>query len=330
MKNFNRLLLIVLSFSFLSSAAAQVCTPPPAGIVGWYPGDNTPNDISITHNHGTLMNGATFAPGMVQQAFSFDGADDFVQMPSTAAQDPTMTATLDAWVRFNQTPSAAGRHMEIITKGSFSSDFDLGARTDDRFYLFVSGAVSVSSTTLIQPNVWYFVAGTWDSTGLRMYVNGVLENTTLVTNLTRPAQPTRPLTIGNGTEFDRNNTWLSGLVDEAEVINRALSQAEIQAIYNAGSAGKCRNATAAAVSVGGRVVAADGRGIRGAQITLLNTAGEARTTLTNAFGYYHLADVAAGETYIFSVSAKRFSFKQNMRILTIIEENENIDFFADN
>jgi hypothetical protein len=36
----------------------------------------------------------------------------------------------------------------------------------------------------------------------------------------------------------------NGLIDEVEIFNRALSQAEIQAIYNAGSAGKCRSCTA--------------------------------------------------------------------------------------
>src|SRR5262245_2804350 len=31
-----------------------------------------------------------------------------------------------------------------------------------------------------------------------------------------------------------------GIVDEVEIFNRALSQAKIQAIFNAGSAGKCK------------------------------------------------------------------------------------------
>jgi hypothetical protein len=219
------------------------CAQAPSGMVGWYPGEGSADDISPVTNNGTLMNGATFATGMVGQAFSFDGVNDFVQMPSNAAQDPTTTATLDAWVKFNQTPSQAGRHMEFISKGSFGSDFDLGAPTDDKFYLYISGGLNVGSTTVIQPDVWYHVAGTWDATGLKMYVNGVLENTNSTPNITRTAQPTRPLTIGNGSEFDRNQRWFSGLIDEAEIFNRALSASEIQAIFNAGGAGKCKPGT---------------------------------------------------------------------------------------
>jgi len=44
------------------------------------------------------------------------------------------------------------------------------------------------------------------------------------------------LTIGNG-----NTIPFTGLIDELSIYNRALTAAEIQAIYNAGSAGKCNS-----------------------------------------------------------------------------------------
>ena len=49
---------------------------PPAGLVSWWPGDGNANDI-VGDNHGTLENGATFATGKVNQAFSFDGTGLF-------------------------------------------------------------------------------------------------------------------------------------------------------------------------------------------------------------------------------------------------------------
>jgi hypothetical protein len=313
------------------SSLSGGCTPPPSGMVGWYPGDGNANDISGTQNHGMFVNGATTAPGMVLQAFSFDGVNDYVEMPAHAAQDPTTTATLDAWVFFNQTPSAAGRHMEFISKGSFGSDLDLGALTDNRFYLYVGGGgINVGSTTIIQTGVWYHVAGTWDATGLRMYVNGVLENTNPILNLTRAPQPTRQLSIGNGTEFDRSDRWFSGLIDEAEIINRALSLAEIQAIFNAGSAGKCKGATAAQVTVSGRVTNIDGRGIGKVRVFLTGADGDVQTALTNPFGYFRFEGVEVGETYVFTVSAKRYSFNPSTLVQTIDDEFSEIHFVADN
>ena len=207
-------------------------------MVGWYPGDGNANDISSTANNGTLQGGATFAPGMVAQAFSLNGSDAYVQAPANAAQDPTMAGSQDAWVFFNQLPSAAGHIMEIIGKGANGTDFDLQAETDNKFHFYIAAGNSVTSTTVIQTGVWYHVAGTWDATGLRMYVNGVLENTNGVQNLTR-GQSGNPLQIGNQPTFGPR--LFNGLIDEAEIFNRALTAAEVQAIYNAGSAGKCKS-----------------------------------------------------------------------------------------
>ena len=48
---------------------------PTDGLVGYWPAEGNADDI-VGGNHGTLLNGATFAPGIVGQAFRFDGLDD--------------------------------------------------------------------------------------------------------------------------------------------------------------------------------------------------------------------------------------------------------------
>ena len=60
-------------------AAGQTCTLPPTGLVSWWPGDGNADDIE-DGNDGTLLGGVTFAPGLVGQAFSFDGVDAFVSI----------------------------------------------------------------------------------------------------------------------------------------------------------------------------------------------------------------------------------------------------------
>jgi hypothetical protein len=72
-------LVFLLVLTLASHAVAQSCLQPPAGLVSWWPGDGNANDIQ-DGNHGTLQNGVTFAPGMVGQAFSFDGVDDYVDL----------------------------------------------------------------------------------------------------------------------------------------------------------------------------------------------------------------------------------------------------------
>jgi hypothetical protein len=221
----------------LSFYAPAACITPPPNMVGWYPGDGNADDISVTGNNGTLEGGATFASGMVYLAFSLNGTDAYVQAAADAAQDPTTAGSQDAWVYFNQLPSAAGHIMEIIGKGGGGSDFDLQADPDDRFRFYIAAGNSATSTTVIQPGVWYHVAGTWNSTsGINIYVNGVLEQS-VPAQITR-AQSGQPLMIGNQPTFGPR--LFNGLIDEAEIFDRDLTAIEVQAIYNAGSAGKCR------------------------------------------------------------------------------------------
>jgi hypothetical protein len=58
----------------------------------------------LNGNHGTLMNGATTAPGMVGQAFHLDGIDDFVMVPDSPSLNfGTNDFTVDLWVNFATT-----------------------------------------------------------------------------------------------------------------------------------------------------------------------------------------------------------------------------------
>ena len=67
-------------------------------MVSWWPGDGNANDIQ-DGNNGTLHGGVTFVPGMVAQAFNFDGAvTSYVEVPDASSLNPS-AITLDAWVK---------------------------------------------------------------------------------------------------------------------------------------------------------------------------------------------------------------------------------------
>src|SRR5438067_8006594 len=91
------LMLGVLKLAATTTVFAQVCTPPPPGMVSWYSGDGNAEDIAGSHD-AFPRNGVTFAPGMVAQAFSFDGVNDFVEVPDSPDLAPS-SLTVDAWVK---------------------------------------------------------------------------------------------------------------------------------------------------------------------------------------------------------------------------------------
>ncbi len=67
--------------------------------------------------------------------------------------------------------------------------------------------------------------------------------------------------------------------------------------------------TAAQISISGRVVTPDDRGLRNALVTLTDSRGNLRTVSTGSFGVFSFTDVAAGETYVISVKSKRYVFQ---------------------
>lgn len=88
------------------------------------------------------------------------------------------------------------------------------------------------------------------------------------------------------------------------------------------------NPTAAHVEVGGRVMTAAGRGIKNVLVSITDSKGNTRVVSTGLLGYYRFASVPTGETYVFSVMAKRYLFSQPSQIRTITEETGDINFTA--
>jgi hypothetical protein len=87
--------------------------------------------------------------------------------------------------------------------------------------------------------------------------------------------------------------------------------------------------TAANVSVSGRVLTADGQGIRNAIVSISDSNGNVRQTRTGSFGYYRFDEIEVGSTYILQVASKRYVFPDPTQTLTVKEELANIDFIAE-
>src|SRR5438094_1581163 len=182
-------------------------------------------------------------PGKVAQAFSFDGQSRYVQAGADPKLDPTEEATVDAWVYFNRLPSASGKIMMIADKSDFGRDFLLDAEPDDRFHFSIGTGRKVASTTVIQTGRWYHVGATYKAlTEVKIYVNGVLENTLAIDQRRAPAAV--PFTIGRtlGLAFVAGPAYFNGFIDEVHVFNRVLSDAEIRSIFTADAAGLCKPA----------------------------------------------------------------------------------------
>jgi hypothetical protein len=88
--------------------------------------------------------------------------------------------------------------------------------------------------------------------------------------------------------------------------------------------------SAASVTVSGRVLTQQGRGIRNVLVRLVDEQGQQRAAMTSTFGYFRFVDIPAGQTYTISVSGKKYSFTQPVQLLNLTGETDEINFVADN
>jgi len=212
-------------------------------------GTGKTKDYSMYGNNGTL-GASTAAPRWNASGgwnstgvYLFDGGDH-INMSDSSSLDLGSPLTLSAWVYFD---SLAG-WQTIMSKRSDSGNCALfyfqkasdAVSPPNRFALTLrdsgsdacayAGTTSVISTTTAETGKWYFVTATYDGSFLRMYVNGVNENSTSYSG----AIPTSndDVLIGAGEYAQSIVDNVRGRIDEAMIFNRTLSAAEISALYN--------------------------------------------------------------------------------------------------
>lgn len=225
-------------FNAGSAGKCRTCAPLLAGMVNWWPGDGNPNDIA-GNNHGTPNNGATFGAGMVDQAFSFDGVDDYFSF----ASQPVANYFSAQWtIEFWANPGATADRPTFGFAGSGGFNTDNPLASYDTALTFGDGAGGYQVLTALPnapANTWTHYAIVDNGATYAVYVNGGFQYSAAIT--TNPASAgNRSFLLGQSGFSSIYANFFAGRLDEFTTYNRALSASEIQASFNAGSAGKCK------------------------------------------------------------------------------------------
>lgn len=231
-----------------SAGKCRSCVAPPSGMVSWWDGEGDANDI-IGTNDGTLVNGATFAPGKVSQAFSFDGTDDYVSLADSSTLDFNTNSpmSVDLWIyrtRDYNRQTLLGKQSGCTANGmNYTLALDELAPLNG--VCFIGNdvnnhkvCINGAANDILPLNQWIHIAVTFDGSSMRIYRNGLLVNTANSVQLGPPNDEV--FSIGKSGDCQTYGLAFGGRIDEVEIFNRALSTEEIAAIANAGSAGKCQ------------------------------------------------------------------------------------------
>ncbi len=252
---------IEVRLTYQAVPGCNACTPPPSDMKLWHPYDETSgtvaNDIAGFNNIGVYAPGSARpvpTPGMVGGALAFDGVDDYlevadatdVDIQGNCVLDVAEAFTVDAWIKTSSTDAL----QTILDKRTHPGDtlkptgyslflsngrvgFQLG--TGDTFSNFVAPSAPVNDGR------WHFIAVTFTrcriATG-SIYVDGNLVHS--FASLSGSLSNSANLIIGKRQPAFGPNFY-NGAIDELEMFKRALPAAELNAIFAAGSAGKCKN-----------------------------------------------------------------------------------------
>lgn len=216
------------------NAQAAVLNPHP-GLVGWWRFDegtgNITSDSSGNGNTGTIY-GATWGTGVYGQALSFDGATNYVEIPSSSILAPS-SMTIEFWVKIANPSSNA--YEGFVCRNSRINGLQVIKEWNTGKVLFEgwvgSTHYSLDSNYVLQSNAWTHIAVTAATNGTwKIYVNGQLNVQSTGNVLPQVAMP---LWIGRAAQ-GTTNPYLNGNVDEARIYNRDLSAAEIQQDFQNG------------------------------------------------------------------------------------------------
>jgi len=190
-------------------------------------------DNSGNNNNGSINGGVQLTTDRNDNgnsAYSFDGNGDFIQVPHSSELNVNRV-TISAWIYLDSYKD----DQRIVTKetGStkpWSSYTLLMSGSGEKYLQFRIGINgerrTVTSNAQIPLNQWVHVAGTFDGSSLKAYINGQLNSTA---NYSGNIQNTsNPIYIGDSQFWSRG---LDGKIDEVKIYNKALTSGEIANLF---------------------------------------------------------------------------------------------------
>jgi len=236
------LTIIALSAMICASAYADLSE----GLVSAWTFENG-TAVDVAGSNDGIVHGATQAAGMdgYGDCLSFDGVDDYVEIPDAASLQLPEGLTVAAWINVNVSVNHGGvcaKHIKIGWGANFSWRIAVNTGNNLTWGRCVEGGEKYFATDGVLPGTgeWVHVAMTCMSpdapTNQRAYVNG--EDITDVTgqggNLTAEPPfltfPDIPVEIGVGRAqggTEGNDMFFDGLIDEVVIYNRGLTIDEI-------------------------------------------------------------------------------------------------------
>lgn len=186
-------------------------------------------DRSGYENHGVVSNAVGNYPSKSGDAFEFDGSSADIDCGNPdvlSAESIENKITLSVWLN----PSnSSGNRQDTLGKGdpAANDNYRLWVENGDVLFYVDEGSTGVRPSANIE-NEWTHVAGTWDGSTVRLYINGV-EQVSVSLSGSSIAASEANFVIGSRASEEE---FYEGLIDDGRIYTRTLSESEIKQLYN--------------------------------------------------------------------------------------------------
>lgn len=173
----------------------------------------------------------------------FDGSGDYVQKTDGANSvlDLTNGITISLWTKQNGSIDANTQRTLVGKSSAYALHISYGQL---RFTVYNSGGSGCNTTycqamsgTVLQPNRWYHLVGTFNGNTIKVYVDGVL----MTQQSWNYAMDTNNNAINIG-----DNYWgaANGVIDDVKIYNYARTAAQIKADFMSKGSGSVKGTSA--------------------------------------------------------------------------------------
>jgi hypothetical protein len=241
MKTKSLLFVVLASLGLTTPTMAQNLPSyvPADGIVGWWPFNGNANDESGNGNNGTV-NGATLSDdrnGIANSSYYFNGQTDFISVPDANIMLPS-NISLSSWVKIPSNymgNNGVGRIVRSRFYG-YTLSFILSSNSIN-FEIWTNASNSTLLTTqnvITNDDVWHNIVGTFNGNEIKLYFDGLLIGSLPTPNSNILYSSDGLVMFGrDGNNPSPLTALYQGWIDDIGIWNRALTQEEITALFNA-------------------------------------------------------------------------------------------------
>jgi hypothetical protein len=246
MKKRNLLFTAIAILGFTSITIAQVPSYVPAsGLVGWWPFNGNANDESGNGNNGTV-NGATLTTdrfSSLNAAYHLDGIGNNIHVANNFFDNGSVSWSISIWYNLDQLPNPNnGNSSHTLFNTSPHNGLGLGMNwgSSSKYSLFLgegtpanswnTSIFNVQSSQNVTINSWHNVVLVKSGNIFSLYIDGVFD--TNWTSGTTISSYLYQMYFGS-TDPVASAEVIIGDIDDIGIWNRALTECEIQDLYNA-------------------------------------------------------------------------------------------------